>query len=57
MQKAGSHQVRNVRDVSGANAQHQCYEVANPRILSSYWNSWTQSEKTAKYGESLRDIV
>ena len=36
MQKAGSHQVRNVRGVSGADAQHQCYEVANPRILSSY---------------------
>ena len=37
MQKAGSHQVRNVRGVvSGVNAQHQCYEVANPRILSSY---------------------
>ena len=36
MQKAGSHQVRNARGVSGADAQHQCYEVANPRKLSSY---------------------
>ena len=36
MQKAGSHQVRNARGVSGANAQHQCYEVANPCILRSY---------------------
>ena len=36
MQKAGSHEVRNERSVSGANAQHQCWEVANPPILSSY---------------------
>ena len=34
MQKAGSHEVRNERSVS--NAQHQCWEVANTRILSSY---------------------
>ena len=36
MHQAGSHQARNVRSVSSANAQHQCYEVANPHILSSY---------------------
>ena len=26
MQKAGSHEVSNERSVSGANAQHQCWE-------------------------------
>ena len=36
MQKAGSHEVRNERSFSAANAQHQCWEVANTRILSSY---------------------
>ena len=36
MQKAGSHEVRNERSVSGANAQHQCWEIKNQCILSSY---------------------
>ena len=34
--KAGSHQVRNVRGVSGANAQHQCFEIASLHTLSRY---------------------
>ena len=36
MQKAGSHEVRNERSFSAASAQHQCWEVANTRIPSSY---------------------
>ena len=47
--------MRNERGVSGANAQHQCYKIANPRVLSSYLKELI--EHLLAYLELLQDIA